>query len=120
MLARLIAEGKSTGRRPPAIPRRQESFSERNQMSIRTSLDFLLYDWLQVANLNERLRFSDHSREAFDAVLDTARIRARLCMGQHLSVQGGAPGSGHSGPRLCPPPPHGATSNSPSDCPPAP
>jgi butyryl-CoA dehydrogenase len=46
-------------------------------MSIRTTLDFLLYDWLQVANLNERFRFSDHSRETFDAVLDTCERIAR-------------------------------------------
>jgi alkylation response protein AidB-like acyl-CoA dehydrogenase len=46
-------------------------------MSLRTTLDFLLYDWLQAANLNERSRFSDHSRETFDAVLDTCERIAR-------------------------------------------
>ncbi|MFI1916829.1 acyl-CoA dehydrogenase [Nocardia sp. NPDC020380] len=35
-------------------------------------IEFLLYDWLDVASLTERDRFSDHSRETFDQVL-------RLC-----------------------------------------
>jgi alkylation response protein AidB-like acyl-CoA dehydrogenase len=46
-------------------------------VSLRTTLEFLLYDWLQVADLNERPRFSDHSRETFDAVLDTCERIAR-------------------------------------------
>jgi alkylation response protein AidB-like acyl-CoA dehydrogenase len=36
----------------------------------RTILDFLLYDWLDAAALTRLPRFSDHSRETFDAVLD--------------------------------------------------
>jgi butyryl-CoA dehydrogenase len=46
-------------------------------MSLRPTLDFLLYDWLKAERLHERERFSDHSRETFDAVLDTCERIAR-------------------------------------------
>ena len=46
-------------------------------MSVRPTLDFLLYDWLGAAGLSERPRFADHSRETFDAVLDTCERIAR-------------------------------------------
>ncbi len=46
-------------------------------MSLRPTLDFLLYDWLQAQRLNQRERFADHSRETFDAVLDTCERIAR-------------------------------------------
>jgi len=46
-------------------------------MTLRPTLDFLLYDWLDAAALGERARFSDHSRETFDAVLDTCERIAR-------------------------------------------
>lgn len=46
-------------------------------MSLRSTLDFLLYEWLNAAKLNERDRFSDHTRETFDAVLDTCERIAR-------------------------------------------
>ncbi|MDM0035515.1 acyl-CoA dehydrogenase [Variovorax sp. J22P271] len=46
-------------------------------MSLRPTLDFLLYDWLHAETLNERERFADHSRETFDAVLDTCERIAR-------------------------------------------
>ncbi len=46
-------------------------------MSLRTTLDFLLYDWLRADSLNQRERFADHSRETFDAVLDTCERIAR-------------------------------------------
>src|SRR5450756_96132 len=46
-------------------------------MNLRTTLDFLLYQWLNVESLNQRSRFSDHSRETFDAVLDTCERIAR-------------------------------------------
>ncbi len=36
----------------------------------RRDLDFLLYEWLDAESLTSRQRFSDHSRETFDAVLD--------------------------------------------------
>ncbi len=45
--------------------------------SLRSTLDFLLYDWLQAETLNARERFADHSRETFDAVLDTCERIAR-------------------------------------------
>jgi alkylation response protein AidB-like acyl-CoA dehydrogenase len=37
----------------------------------RRDLDFLLYEWLHVEQLTERERFADHSRETFNAALDT-------------------------------------------------
>jgi len=46
-------------------------------MSLRPTLDFLLYDWLQAQGLNQRERFAEHSRETFDAVLDTCERIAR-------------------------------------------
>src|SRR3954469_1912229 len=46
-------------------------------MSLRPTLDFLLYDWLKADRLSERARFADHSRETFDAVLDTCERIAR-------------------------------------------
>jgi alkylation response protein AidB-like acyl-CoA dehydrogenase len=46
-------------------------------MALRTTLDFLLYNWLSADSLNQRERFSDHSRETFDAVLDTCERIAR-------------------------------------------
>ena len=38
----------------------------------RRDLDFLLHEWLDVESLTNRERFSEHSRETFDAVLDLA------------------------------------------------
>jgi alkylation response protein AidB-like acyl-CoA dehydrogenase len=35
-------------------------------------VDFLLYEWLNVAELCERPRYSEHSMESFDSVLDLA------------------------------------------------
>ncbi len=46
-------------------------------MSYRSTLDFLMYGWLQADGLNTRPRFADHSRETFDAVLDTCEKIAR-------------------------------------------
>ncbi|MGE4243056.1 acyl-CoA dehydrogenase [Ramlibacter sp.] len=46
-------------------------------MAFRSTLDFLLYDWLQAPRLSERERFAEHSRETFDAVLDTCERIAR-------------------------------------------
>ncbi len=44
----------------------------------RRDLDFLLHEWLQVEQLTLRARFEDHSRETFDAALDTyAEVAAR-------------------------------------------
>ena len=46
-------------------------------MSLRPTLDFLLHQWLGVESLRSRERFADHSRETFDAVLDTCERIAR-------------------------------------------
>lgn len=46
-------------------------------MTLRTTLDFLLNDWLDTAALTERERFADHSTETFGAVLDTCERIAR-------------------------------------------
>jgi alkylation response protein AidB-like acyl-CoA dehydrogenase len=44
---------------------------------MRTTLDFLLHDWLGVESLCERERHAEHSRQTFDAVLDTCERIAR-------------------------------------------
>ncbi|MDZ4101984.1 MAG: acyl-CoA dehydrogenase [Hydrogenophaga sp.] len=46
-------------------------------MTLRPTVDFLLHDWLHVETLQQRERFADHSRETFDAVLDTCERIAR-------------------------------------------
>ena len=46
-------------------------------MGFRSTLEFLLYDWQNATSLNQRARFADHSRETFDAVLDTCERIAR-------------------------------------------
>jgi len=46
-------------------------------MRLRKTLDFLLYQWLDVESLSRRERFADHSRESFDAVLDICERIAR-------------------------------------------
>jgi len=46
-------------------------------MSLRSTLDFLLFEWLDISSLQQRERFSDHSRETFDAVLDTCERIAK-------------------------------------------
>lgn len=46
-------------------------------MSLRSTLDFLLYQWLGAESLNQRERFADHSRETFDAVFETCERIAR-------------------------------------------
>ena len=46
-------------------------------MSLRPTIDFLLHDWLGAEALNQRERFADHSRDTFDAVLDTCERIAR-------------------------------------------
>jgi alkylation response protein AidB-like acyl-CoA dehydrogenase len=37
----------------------------------RRDVDFLLYEWLNVESLTSRARYADHSRETFNAALDT-------------------------------------------------
>ena len=46
-------------------------------MALRSTLDFLLYQWLGSEALTARPRFADHSRETWDAVLDTCERIAR-------------------------------------------
>ncbi len=46
-------------------------------MTYRQTIDFLLYDWLGVDSLQQRSRFSDHSRETFASVMDTCEKIAR-------------------------------------------
>ncbi len=46
-------------------------------MTLRTTLDFMLYQWLEADSLSQRERFADHSRETFDAVFDTCERIAR-------------------------------------------
>ena len=46
-------------------------------MHLRPTVDFLLYEWLKVQDLQSRERFADHTRETFDAVLDTCERIAR-------------------------------------------
>ncbi len=40
-------------------------------MTLRVTLDFLLYQWLDAESLAARPRFADHCRDTFDAVLNT-------------------------------------------------
>ena len=46
-------------------------------MALRDTIDFFLYDWLATPGLTQRDRFADHSRETFEAVLDTCERIAR-------------------------------------------
>jgi butyryl-CoA dehydrogenase len=46
-------------------------------MTLRTTLDFLLLDWLDAPALSARPRFAEHSAETFGAVLDTCERIAR-------------------------------------------
>ncbi|HPR45254.1 MAG TPA: acyl-CoA dehydrogenase [Ottowia sp.] len=46
-------------------------------MNLRSTLDFLLHDWLNAEALTQRPRFAEHSRETFDAVMDTCERIAR-------------------------------------------
>ena len=49
----------------------------------RRDVEFLLYDWLDVAALAARPRFQDHSRETFDAAIDTAEQIATELFAPH-------------------------------------
>ena len=46
-------------------------------MTLRTTIDFLLHDWLHTTELAARERYADHNRETMDAVLDTCERIAR-------------------------------------------
>ncbi|WP_319453050.1 MULTISPECIES: acyl-CoA dehydrogenase [unclassified Mycobacterium] len=49
----------------------------------RRDLDFLLFEWLAVDALTKRERFSDHSRETFDGVLDLCEELATRYFAPH-------------------------------------
>lgn len=49
----------------------------------RRDLDFLLYEWLDVTSLTQRPRYADHSRETFDATLETAERMATALFAPH-------------------------------------
>ena len=46
-------------------------------MTLRHTTDFFLYEWLSSEQLCQRERYADHTRETFDAVLDTCERIAR-------------------------------------------
>ncbi len=49
----------------------------------RRDLDFLLYEWLNVESLNQRPRFAEHTRETFNAALDTCEQIATNLFAPH-------------------------------------
>ncbi|CAM3372164.1 acyl-CoA dehydrogenase [Mycobacterium intermedium] len=49
----------------------------------RRDLDFLLFEWLRVDELTKRDRFTEHSRETFDAVLDLCEQLATRYFAPH-------------------------------------
>ena len=49
----------------------------------RRDLEFMLYEWLDVAALSSAPRYADHSRETFDAVLDTCERMATELFAPH-------------------------------------
>jgi alkylation response protein AidB-like acyl-CoA dehydrogenase len=49
----------------------------------RRDLEFMLYDWLDVVGLTRAERYADHSRETFDAVLDTSERLANERFAPH-------------------------------------
>ena len=49
----------------------------------RRDISFLLHEWLDVASLTARPRYADHSRETFDAALDTYERVAVDCFAPH-------------------------------------
>ncbi|MBE0625443.1 MAG: acyl-CoA dehydrogenase [Burkholderiales bacterium] len=48
----------------------------RSKILSRRDVEFLLYEWLDVEALTARPRYADHSRETFDAALDTCERMA--------------------------------------------
>ncbi len=49
----------------------------------RRDLDFLLYEWLNVEALSSRARYADHSRETFNAAMDTCEQIATELFAPH-------------------------------------
>ncbi|MFI2838297.1 acyl-CoA dehydrogenase [Mycolicibacterium sp. PDY-3] len=50
---------------------------------MRQDLEFLLYDWLDIEQLVDRPRFTEHSRDTFDAVLDLSEALAATYFAPH-------------------------------------
>ena len=50
----------------------------------RADLDFLLHDWLRVAELCERERYAEHSRETIDSVVDLSAELAEKYFAPHF------------------------------------
>ena len=44
-----------------------------SKIASQRDLDFLLYEWLDAESLTARPRYTDHSRETFDAAMNTSR-----------------------------------------------
>jgi alkylation response protein AidB-like acyl-CoA dehydrogenase len=57
-----------------------------NPLIPKRDLEFLLYEWLDVEQLTSRERFSEHSRESFDAVLDLSSELAREQFAPHYKT----------------------------------
>jgi alkylation response protein AidB-like acyl-CoA dehydrogenase len=55
----------------------------KSKLLSRRDLDFLLYEWLAVDELTKRERFTEHSRETFDAVLDLCEQLATRYFATH-------------------------------------
>lgn len=55
----------------------------RSTLLSRRDLEFLLYEWLDVEALTERERYSEHSRDTFDAVLDLSEQLATEYFAPH-------------------------------------
>ncbi|MDR7159095.1 acyl-CoA dehydrogenase [Arthrobacter sp. BE255] len=52
----------------------------------RRDLDFLLFEWLKADELSARPRFTDHSRDTFDAVLDLSAELAEETFASHNAL----------------------------------
>ena len=61
-------------------------------------IDFLLYEFLDTEGLLKRPRYSDHSRESFDAIISGVRdMTCRTRAGSRLASPGAAGGGGGGG-----------------------
>jgi alkylation response protein AidB-like acyl-CoA dehydrogenase len=69
----------------------------------RRDLEFLLHEWLDVESLCGRPRYADHSRETFDAALDTAeRVATEVFLPHRRRSDEEEPQSDGEGVRLIP------------------
>src|SRR3990167_2294086 len=58
-------------------------YAMQSKIISRRDLEFLLYEWLEVEKLTQRARFADHSRETFNAALDTCERIANDLFAPH-------------------------------------